>query len=104
MEDIFLIDELKKLMKPHIYPTDLKIESNNMYISCSEESSITKKHCHTKKLVVPEDILEDYFQILARDVKNPTKSHLLTAISAGVFDSMEFIKHDNEILDIFIEN
>ena len=102
-----LVEELKKLMGPHIYinsAINTDIKSMNLYIACEEESSIIKKHCHQKKLIVPNDIIEDYYQLLAMDVKNPTKSYLLTSISAGSFDSMEFIIHENEILDIFIEN
>ena len=104
MEIPILINELKKIMTPYISISDIKIESTNLYISCNEKSSINTKHCINKKLIIPEDIIEDYYHILAMDIKNPTKSYLLTAISAGAFDSMDFIKHKNEILDIFIEN
>ena len=106
MEKNNLLLELKKLMKDriHLYKNNTNIKSNNIYISCSEKSSIDNNHCLNNKLLVPESVADEFYDILAMDIKNPTKFNLLSSISAGIFDSMDFIRRENEILDIFIEN
>jgi hypothetical protein len=103
-----LIKKIKNIMANHIKEQDSD-ESNidkisNIYISCGEKSIINKVQCHGSKLLLPKSIIEDFYHILAMDIKNPTKTKLFTSLSAGIFDSMDFIKRDNEILEIYIEN
>jgi hypothetical protein len=76
----------------------------NMYVSCAEESAVNvgdpSGMCFKRRLVVPADRLEDFYDILAADVRNPGKMELLAAISAGVLDSLDFIRRPGEHLDI----
>ena len=103
-----LIKKIKNIMEGHIKiqeqnePNIDKI--SNIYISCGEKSIINKVQCDGSKLLLPRGIIEDFYHILAMDIKNPTKTKLFTSLSAGIFDSMDFIKRDNEILEIYIEN
>jgi hypothetical protein len=54
------------------------------------------------KLAVPQDQLGDFFDILASDVRNPSKTGLLSAVSAGVFDPLEFIRRPGEHLIVTV--
>jgi len=109
-----LIKKIKDIMSNHIKIIDTQIDTqmdaqidtqiDNIYISCGEKSIINKNQCNGAKLLLPKDIIEDFYHILAMDIKNPTKTKLFTSLSAGIFDSMDFIKRDNEILEIYIEN
>jgi hypothetical protein len=105
LEHNTLIKELKTLLSNNILISDEKNnETGNLYTSCGDKSSIFKTQCKNNKLIVPPDAIEDFYSILAMDIKNPTKTKMLTSLSAGIFDSMEFIRRENEILDIFIES
>lgn len=105
LDHISLIKELKNMMNNNIYITDEKnINISNLYTSCNDKSAILKNQCKNNKLMVPSNTIEDFYSILAMDIKNPTKTKLLTSLSAGIFDSMDFIRRENETLDIFIEN
>jgi hypothetical protein len=104
-----LIKKIKNIMEDHIKEIEStnspeNVTSNNIYISCGEKSIVNKSQCHGSKLLLPKDIIEDFYHILAMDIKNPTKTKLFTSLSAGIFDSMDFIRRDNEILEIYIEN
>lgn len=105
LEHNVLIKQLKILLSNNILISNEKNnETGNLYTSCSDPSSIFKTQCKNNKLIVPPDVIEDFYSILAMDIKNPTKTKMLTSLSAGIFDSMEFIHRENEILDIFIES
>lgn len=105
LEHSALIKQLKILLSNNILISNEKNnETGNLYTSCSDTSSIFKNQCKNNKLIVPTDAIEDFYSILAMDIKNPTKTKMLTSLSAGIFDSMEFIYRENEILDIFIES
>jgi hypothetical protein len=105
LDQISLIKELKNMLSNNIYITNEKnIDISNLYTSCNDKSTILKNQCRDNKLMIPSDTIDDFYSILAMDIKNPTKTKLLTSLSAGIFDSMEFIRRENETLDIFIEN
>ena len=75
----------------------------NMYVSCAEESAVhgvASGMCAGRHLVVPAERLDDFYDILAADVRNPGKTGLLAAISAGVLDPLDFIRRPGERLDI----
>jgi len=73
--------------------------SRNMYVSCSGMSS-DEAQCKGQRLMVPEARLNDFYDILAADVLNPGKTNLLAAVSAGVFDPLDFIRRPGENLGI----
>jgi hypothetical protein len=107
MDNIELIDKLKKLLKDNIEIVNSDVftnDINNIYVSCGEPSNVKKNQCVNNKLTVPSNAIDDFYYMLCMDIKNPIKTKLLTYISSGIFDSMEFINRDNEILEIFIEN
>jgi hypothetical protein len=107
MDNIELIEKLKLLLKDKIMivnSDEYKNDAYNIYVSCSEKSNIKKNQCMDNKLMVPKIVIDDFYHMLAMDIKNPIKTKLLTYISSGIFDSMDFIHRDNEILDIYIEN
>jgi hypothetical protein len=78
--------------------------SNNIFTSCKSKSTLQKKQCKNNRLIIPKDIIDEFYHMLSADIKNPIKTNILASISSGVFDSMDFIIRENEILDIFIEN
>jgi hypothetical protein len=76
----------------------LPSQAQHIFVSCSEASSIPSGQCSGRRLVVPADRIDDFFDILAADVRNPGKSGLLSALSAGVFDPLDFQRHPGEHL------
>lgn len=71
----------------------------NVYVACSDGAA---PHCEGRRLAVPADRLDDFYDILAADVRNPGKTGLLTAVSAGVFDPLDFIRRPGENLSIVV--
>jgi len=75
----------------------------NMFVSCAEPGSTvaaSQGQCAKSRLVVPEDRLADFFDILAADVRNPNKTELLSAAAAGSFDALDFIRRPGEHLSL----
>ena len=74
----------------------------NMYVSCAEASVLHSGPglCVGPRLAVPAERLDDFYDILAADVRNPGKEGLLAAISAGVLDPLDFIRRSGEHLEI----
>ena len=106
-----LMHELKQLLKDKITSVENdkeipynSIQFSNIYTSCSEKSNIKKGQCINNKLMIPSELIGDFYHMLCMDIKNPIKTKILTSLSSGIFDSMDFIYRNNEILDIYIEN
>ena len=106
-----VVGALRALMAPRVMaaeprglgqsPADRPLA--NMYVSCAEESAVHEAGpglCSGRRLVVPAERLGDFYDILAADVRNPGKTGLLAAVSAGVLDALDFIRRPGERLDI----
>jgi hypothetical protein len=91
---------LRELMSSHILVSDNADsgELPNMYVSCDSATSTQHGQCSGRKLIVPAERIDDFYDILAADVQNPSKTALLAAISAGVFDPLDFISRPGERL------
>jgi len=97
---------IRSLLQPRVAAAVAVAESLNMYVSCAEPTSLPQPQCAQEKnrsasgarLAVPEAELEGFYDCLAADVRNPSKSALLSAASAGVIDPTEFIQRDGERL------
>jgi hypothetical protein len=108
-----VVGALRALMAPHVLASEPHAEGArasgklaNMYVSCAEESAVHDAApglCHGRRLVVPAERLGDFYDILAADVRNPGKTGLLAAVSAGVLDALDFIRRPGEHLDIALE-
>ena len=120
-----VVDEIKLIMGPHIEVVEsANFNINNMFASCGEEKnkglaandisfmnsrsqlniklSTATEHCVNRKLMIPKDRIDDYYSALASDIRNPGKSKLLTSVSAGVFDPLNFIQRMGEHLTVTI--
>lgn len=102
---------LRDLLEPRVVavpPGRWAATPGNIYVSCAEaprspaEAPAVQQQCVDRKLAVPEDRLADFYDILAADVRNPSKTGLLTAVSAGVFDPLDFIRRPGEHLSIAV--
>jgi hypothetical protein len=98
-----VVAALHVLMDPRILAVENKAspppnQAQHIFVSCSEVSSIPSGQCSGRRLVVPADRIDDFFDILAADVRNPGKGGLLSALSAGVFDPLDFQRHPGEHL------
>ncbi|NBP52265.1 MAG: hypothetical protein EBU70_14005 [Actinobacteria bacterium] len=108
-----VVGALRALMAPRVLASEPHAEGPrasgklaNMYVSCAEESAVHDAApglCHGRRLVVPAERLGDFYDILAADVRNPGKTGLLAAVSAGVLDALDFIRRPGEHLDIALE-
>jgi hypothetical protein len=90
-----IVKRLKELLKEHVTVVDIERFDAyfNIYTSCVSSSAA---HCVDGKLAFPDDkTLEVYFEILADDILNRDKTFLLTVMSGGVFDTLDF-KHNPE--------
>jgi hypothetical protein len=94
------VNELQKIMSPYLSQNETVKNVNNMYTSCIDNP--LGDHCssNTGKLQIHTSQINDYYDILAADIHNPSKSHILTVIASGVFDALEFIPHSGEYLNI----
>lgn len=101
-----IVQAVTEIMAPRIIiqdidPTQHKL--SNMYVSCAEGSTLTANSlCARKQLIIPMDRITDFYDILAADIRNPSKTNLLAAVSAGAFDPLEFIQHSGEQLTVLI--
>ena len=102
------VGALRALMAPRV-TTSADVAGRalvNMYVSCAEKSAVhgtTRAGlCAGHRLAVPADRIDDFYDILAADVRNPGKTGLLAAISAGVLNSLDFIRRPGEHLDIVL--
>jgi hypothetical protein len=76
-------------------------ELGNVYVSCGEAGEgAPQAQCAGGRLRVPEDRLDAFYDILAADVQNPSKAGLLSAVSAGVFDPLDFVRRPGEHLSV----
>ena len=93
------VDELRKVMSPYLSQNDTIKNVNNIYTSCIDNPA--GDHCSdTGKLQISTKQIEEFYDILAADIHNPSKSYILTVIASGVFDALEFIPHSGEYLNI----
>jgi hypothetical protein len=72
----------------------------NIYVACSEAGPTSKGQCVGRALAVPADRLDDFYDILAADVRNAGKAGLLAAVSAGVFEPLDFTRRAGEHLAV----
>ena len=77
-------------------------EAPNMYTSCAETTSVhpASPQCVNNKLAVPTSDIDNFYELLAADVHNLSKSSLLAAISTGVFNTLSFIRRPGEHLTV----
>jgi hypothetical protein len=102
-----VVNSLRGLLAPRVsvvsrerWERDPKI-AQNMYVACSgPDASSSTTQCENNLLVVPDDRIEEFYDILAADVRNPSKTAQLTAVSAGVFDPLDFIRRLGEHLTV----
>jgi hypothetical protein len=96
-----LITKLKELMSPFIL-TDRNITNTNItniYTNCSDGKE--QFFCSQGKLIIPYDRIDNFYDVLADDIVNKSKRYILLKAKTGIFDYFNFIKRDNEYLDIF---
>jgi hypothetical protein len=102
-----VVTALKKLLEPRVsvvsratWDQDPKV-AQNMFVACSgPDAGASTTQCINKQLILPADRVDDLYDILAADVRNPSKTAQLSAVSAGVFDSLKFIRRPGEHLTI----
>jgi len=118
-----IIDELKKILSNRVtvdFSPDFSGKSQqnnegksqgksqeksrdvNMFVSCSkvEDNSLSFMHCVDRRLAVPADRLEGFYEILASDLRRKGGLNLIMAGASGVFDPYEFIVRPGEIITI----
>jgi hypothetical protein len=83
-------------------PAAAQANAQNVYVSCAEQTSVPQGQCAGRRLLVPAEKLEDFYDILAADVGNRWKESLLAAVSAGVFDPLEFRRRPGEQLHVTV--
>jgi hypothetical protein len=95
-----VVAALRALMGERVSAAAATIEVSNMYVACAEGAGLSAPHCAGPRLLIRADRLDDFYDILAADVQNPGKAGLLAAVSAGVFDPLDFIRRPAEHLAI----
>lgn len=88
----------------------------NVYVACADAGPASLQgfgrglskatpeapQCVGRRLYVPAERLDDMYDILAADARNPGKVGLLASVSAGVFDATSFIRRPGEHLTVTI--
>ena len=93
---------VRELMAPRIAAVSgAPPDPSNVYAACSgSRAAPGAAQCEGQRLAVPAGRLDDFYDILAADVRNPGKAGLLAAASAGVFDALEFLRRPGEHLSV----
>jgi hypothetical protein len=71
----------------------------NAYVSCGEPTAAPRGQCEGARLALPADLADDFFALLAADVRDPGKASLLAAAAGGVFEPLEFVERPGERLE-----
>jgi hypothetical protein len=100
-----VVAALRELLEPRVerLPAGTLPEAaaqTNIFVSCAEATAVPKAQCAGRRLAVPADRLDDFYDILAADVQNPGKTALLAAVSAGVSDPLAFQRRPGEHLTV----
>jgi len=97
---------VREIMAGHIdvRPAGTYVEVRNIYSACGAESGAPTQ-CAGRRLIVPEDRVDDLYSILAADIRSdsPFESSLLSAAGTGIIDSFEFIRRPGEHLSIQVD-
>jgi hypothetical protein len=91
-----IISSLKNLMSKYIEVKNDIVNIDNIYVACSDNSSVSNNTCHNGKLIIPSNKIDEYYDILASDILNPYKTELDILCVSGTFDELNFIKRPNE--------
>jgi hypothetical protein len=97
-----IVADLKRLMADRIAPADVPAPpSENVFVACSDRKSSDRKSavCSGRRLAVPSNLVEDFFNLLAADVVNPIKIDLLTASASGVIAPLSFARYPGEVFN-----
>lgn len=91
---------LRRLLAPRVAadPGPAR-DPDNMYAACADRGG---PQCLGARLAVEASRLDDFYDILAADVRNAGKGPLLTAVSAGVFAPLDFIRRPGEHLSVTV--
>jgi hypothetical protein len=104
MEKPALVKELKSISNDFVKVgevTSVKdFDFPNMYASC--ETQGTKNYCNGKKLIIPKEKLEIFYDILAGDILNPIKQKWIFSdiMSNRVVNFLQFIQRQYEDIRI----
>lgn len=96
-----LKSQIMEIMEPHIIIGNIDNIPNyfNTYTSCSKDS--TQFFCKGSKLLVPENKIEDMYDVLINDLKNKSKRTILLSSISGIVNYFNFIKRPYEFIHIF---
>lgn len=96
---------LKDLFKKVIVPKTPNFDKEfaNMLTSCNSKTEVPM-HCLNNKLMIPNNKLEEYINILSEDILNPLKSKYMFSpvFRVNTIDYFKFIVRDGESIFITI--
>jgi hypothetical protein len=96
--------KLKLAMANNISVVQVLPESyrvSNMYTSCIT-SNVRHGMCQDDKLIIPIEREDELYDILASDIRNVHNIDMISMISSGIFNPVEFIRRPGEQLKIII--
>lgn len=95
-----LIKRLHEIMDPFIEISSVVDIPHhyNIYTSCINNTK--QFFCKNCKIMIPENKINDIFEVLANDITNKSKSYLMMLGSSGIFDYLEFIERPYEFIEI----
>ena len=98
--------KLKQAMANNIAVVDTlpaSYRTSNMYTSCTT-NDVRHGMCQDDKLIVPAEREDEMYDILASDIRNAHNTDMVSMVSSGVFNPVEFIRRPGEQLKIAINN
>jgi hypothetical protein len=98
-----VVRECRRVLADHVeVGDDSGVGPVNVYAACSEQKRLRDAadapQCRRGKLLVPADRIDDFYDILAADVRNPYRETALVA--AGSFDPLNFVRRVGETLTV----
>lgn len=94
--------KLKTIMSPYIktsVETSYLTSYFNIFTSCIEDTS--QFFCDNNRVIIPQNKIEELYDVLMNDIMNKTKTHIIMASVSGIFDQLDFIKRPFEFIEIF---
>ena len=88
------------IVKPY---TDIKFP--NIMITCQDNVGVKPGYCNNSKLIIPDNYIENFIELLANDILNPLTTNILGVRNSydNIIDPYDFIQHPyNSIQVIYI--
>ena len=92
------LEKIRDLLKDSVFISNIIPELPNYYNTCDNGG----EQCKNNKLIISQEKFDKYTEILLSDILNNNKKYLVSNITSGIIDNLNFIKRENENIALVI--